>query len=115
MTEPKAKDTDPSDIGPASSESFGPPVLNEDRYRSMVDKFDMDAAAKSELLQLVWNMLVSVHDLGLGIDPIQTLFADSAESSTNTPADPVCLVSDTPTHQFKHAASEARSVADKES
>ena len=79
-------------------------MLNETLYKSDVSKLDIDERAQSELLRTLWNILVTVHDLDTDIDPIQSLFCESAEISTQLTADRLQCKTNTPAPQFNHAA-----------
>ncbi|MEL6857407.1 MAG: hypothetical protein AAFO74_03410 [Pseudomonadota bacterium] len=77
-------------------------LMDVERYLPMTEGFDLTDEEKQEFLQTLWNILVTVADLGLGLDPLQMLLGTSPQDATNQPADAV--KSTRPTEQFlEHA------------
>lgn len=62
---------------PASSVRF-----DAERYLPMTEDFDLTEAEKREFLETLWNLLVTLADLGLGLDPVQMLLGTNSETAT---------------------------------
>lgn len=60
---------------------FGPPVMDLDHYRTRVNEFALSQEDQSEVLRAFWNILVTIADLDLGIDPVQMLFEGEYQHS----------------------------------
>lgn len=45
--------------------------LDVDYYQSFLDDEDLSEAQKKELLETIWNIVVTFVDLGFGIEPVQ--------------------------------------------
>lgn len=67
----------------AASE-FAPPTLNTNRYLERIGELDIPPEAQREFLETLWNILVTIADLNLNIDPVQMLFADHPDFSTKS-------------------------------
>ena len=66
--------------------SFGPPVLDVEHYLPMVAGLDLPESDKKELLGVVWNILVSMADLNLGLDSVQMLLDGEVEKAASVQA-----------------------------
>ncbi|MEO1149647.1 MAG: hypothetical protein AAFW83_01535 [Pseudomonadota bacterium] len=66
--------------------SFGPPVLDMDHYLPMVADLDLSESEKEELIGVVWNILVSMAELNLGLDSVQMLLAHEVEKDASVQA-----------------------------
>ncbi|MEL7128224.1 MAG: hypothetical protein AAGJ51_09080 [Pseudomonadota bacterium] len=60
--------------------------LDEARYLPMIADFEISEEEKRELLQTLFTIMVTIVDLGLGLDPVQMLASESPDlihSSSN--------------------------------
>jgi len=71
------------------TENRAPPVptLNTQRYLAMCEDFEISEAEKRELLQTLFSIMVSLVDLGLGLDPLQMLLKPSSELASSEVSD----------------------------
>ena len=68
---------------------FSAPTLDVNRYLPLASDLGIDEEAKREFLQTLWNILVTVVELDLNIDPIQMLFSENTEIPSETGSDDV--------------------------
>lgn len=86
---PKDAYKDAASLPPNSGKTSSAPAsvrLDESRYLPMIADFDISEEEKRELLETLFSIMVTIVDLGLGLDPVQMLASESADlvhSSSN--------------------------------
>ena len=92
----------PRDIAEGSAARRSP-RLDEERYLEMIEDMDASEAQKRELLQTLWTIMVSIADLGLGLDPVHMLLNESSEMTSPDGDDPVDSSPNHTTSRFERA------------
>lgn len=80
------------------------PRLDDDRYLAMIEDMEATEAQKRELLQTLWAIMVSIADLGLGLDPVQMLLSQNSDSSSRGETGPVNSSNTDQPKSFERAA-----------
>ncbi len=75
------EDTTSKPNGVNGLEATGPPSLTPDLelFSKQLDDSDLTDAQKREFIEVLWSLVVSFVDLGLGIHPLQLVMANSCE------------------------------------
>ena len=85
----KEKERQPPLSVKTEAKDFAPPTFKVERYLPLTLELDVEEKAKEEFLETLWNILVTITDLHMGIDPVQMLFARHPEFSTVSAIDSV--------------------------
>ncbi len=64
--DPPSSDTEP--------QALQPPVLDPDKYRHHLAEFEMSVEEQNEFLAVLWRILCTCVDIGVGLDSVQLLF-----------------------------------------
>ena len=62
-------------------EAFPTLKLEPEKYREHLDGLEITDEQAEELLQILWTIMHTMVDIGMGLDSIQTLFATLAENT----------------------------------
>ena len=66
----------------AADERFYPPLtLDVSRYEALLADFDMSEEKRAALLEAMWNIVVSVVDLGFDLHPLQQIATAADQDS----------------------------------
>lgn len=63
------------------------PSLDVERYLPMTDSLDIEEEQKREFIETLWEIMVTIADLGLGIDPVQILLGNTGDCASEAGAD----------------------------
>jgi hypothetical protein len=94
-----------------------PPSLTIDWtfYASQLEGSDLSDDQKRELIETLWNIVVSCVDLGFGVHPLQQGCEHSSETTQDAPADLLSLLENIPSNHNQNVANcAAHSLVDKE-
>lgn len=69
--------------------TLGPPVLDEAEFLPMIESLDLDDEQASEFLRTLWDLLVTLMDCNLEIDPVHSLLAEFGENASDDACDGV--------------------------
>ena len=56
--------------------AMAPPRLDMDEYRPAFARYDLTQDEADELICILWDLMVTFVDLGLGLDPVQRILSD---------------------------------------
>lgn len=96
---------------------YQPPSLTIDWefYAAYLDDSDLPDDQKRDLIDTLWNIVVSCVDLGFGIHPVQQACEQNDGSAPMLSANLLSLLQDIPNNQTQNSAEDAvRSPAEKE-
>lgn len=99
---------------PGTGPSAARPKLdfNADKYREHLDGIELTEAQQNEMLQVLWNIMSAMVDMGWGVDSVQMFLPELFEKAG---ADSDKLLEQNSTHATDNPSATANSAVRKDS